>query len=117
MEGFVARGAEIVVAGRGKYVDLSHLLPGLLRRFGIERLLVEGGGTVHRSMIARNLYDEIQLIICPFVIGGSTSITPVERRAFWPQDAVPRYRRDQTQIIGDYLYVVYKPKDDSNAAG
>ena len=63
------------------------------------------------SMIARNLYDEIQLIVCPFVIGGSTSITPVERSAFWPQGAVPKYRLDQSRVLGDYLYVVYPHTD------
>ena len=62
-------------------------------------------------MIARGFYDEIHLIICPFVIGGSTSITPVERRAFWPQGTIPRYRLAQAQVVGDYLYVIYQPKD------
>jgi 2,5-diamino-6-(ribosylamino)-4(3H)-pyrimidinone 5'-phosphate reductase len=109
VEAIRARGAEIVTAGKGLYVDLLALMAELRGRFGIRRLLVEGGGTVHRSMIACNLYDEIQLIICPFVIGGSTSITPAGRRAFWPETAVPRYRLDRSEVIGDYLYVTYKP--------
>ena len=111
VEAFVARGTRIAVAGKGKYVDLRALMPELRRLFGIERLLVEGGGTVHRSMIANHLYDEIQLIICPFVIGGSTSITPVERQAFWPRGAVPHFRLDRSEVIGDYLYVTYKPAE------
>ena len=115
VQAFAECGAEIVVAGRGRYIDLPSLLSALRRRFGIERLLVEGGGTVHRSMIARDLYDEIQLIICPFVIGGANSITPVERRAFWPQGIVPRYRLDRSEVIGDYLYVTYKPKNASSS--
>ena len=109
VEAFKAAGAKIIVAGKGKYVDLMKLLPELHDRFGIKRLIVEGGGTVHRSMIAQSLYDEIQLIICPFVIGGSSSITPVERTAFWPQDSIPKYRLDQSEVIGDYLSVTYKP--------
>jgi riboflavin-specific deaminase-like protein len=107
---FTDRGAEIVVAGKGRYVDLPSLLVELYQRFGIHRLLVEGGGTVHRSMIAKDFYDEIQLIICPFVIGGSTSITPVERRAFWPQGFIPRYHLDKSEVIGDYVYLIYKPR-------
>ncbi|MBT4504856.1 MAG: 5-amino-6-(5-phosphoribosylamino)uracil reductase [Gemmatimonadetes bacterium] len=111
VQAFRDRNAEIVVSGHGKYVDLPSMLPELRHRFGIERLLVEGGGTVHRSMIAADLYDEIQLIICPFVIGGSNSITPVGRRAFWPQGTVPKFRLDRSEVIGDYLYVIYKPED------
>jgi 2,5-diamino-6-(ribosylamino)-4(3H)-pyrimidinone 5'-phosphate reductase len=103
------RGAHIVVSGRGRFVDLPPLLGALHDDWGVRRLLVEGGGTVHRSMVARNLYDEIQLIICPFVIGGSASITPVQRRAFRPQEAIPHYRIDKAEVHGDYLYVVYKP--------
>ncbi|MCJ7830075.1 MAG: dihydrofolate reductase family protein [Desulfobacterales bacterium] len=106
---FRDRGAKIVVAGSGKFVNLPALMPELLAHYGIRRLLVEGGGTVHRSMIADNLYDEIQLIICPFVIGGADSITPVERSAFWPNEVITWYRLSKADILGDYLYVIYTP--------
>lgn len=105
---FKRRGAQIVLAGHGRYVDLPVLMNILYEQYKIRRLLVEGGGTVHRSMIAAGLYDELHLIICPFVIGGSTSITPVERTAFWPRGEVPRYRLEKVEKLGDYLYVVYK---------
>jgi riboflavin-specific deaminase-like protein len=108
VEAFRKKGAHIVTAGHGKYVDLPPLMNILREQFGIRRLVVEGGGTVHRSMIAAGLYDEIQLIICPFVIGGSTSITPVERSPFWPRGNVPRFRLDKTDVMGDYLYIVYR---------
>ena len=103
------QGAAIAVAGRGRYVDVERAMHLLKTEHGVERLLVEGGGSVHRSMIAHGLYDEIQLIICPFVIGGSTSVTPVERSAFWPQGQVPGYKLHEARTIGDYLYVTYKP--------
>lgn len=105
------RGAHISVAGTGRFVDLPLLLAALHDEWGIRRLLVEGGGTVHRSMISRNLYDEIRLIVCPFVIGGSASITPVQRTAFRPDDVIPRFRIDAAEVLGDYIYVTYKPKN------
>ena len=111
IDAFKARGAEIIISGRGKFVDLPRFLFELNRRFNIRRLLVEGGGTVHRSMIAEHLYDEIHLIICPFIIGGVDSITPAERSAFWPEEKIPRFRLDKADTVGDYLYVVYKPKE------
>ena len=110
VDAFKARGAGIVVTGRGKFVDLPPLLSELAENRGIGRLLVEGGGTVHRSMIAENLYDEIHLIVCPFVIGGADAITPVERSAFWPDGTIPRFQLAKVEKIGDYLYLVYKPK-------
>ncbi|MEW6380445.1 MAG: dihydrofolate reductase family protein [bacterium] len=108
---FQERGAQIVTCGRGKYVDLPQLMSALHERFGIRRLLVEGGGTVHQSMIAAGLYDELHLIICPFVIGGSSSITPVERSSFWVKGNIPAFRLDKADILGDYLYVIYKPAE------
>lgn len=106
---FRARGAKIITTGTGKFVNLPELMHELAESHGIRRLLVEGGGTVHRSMIADNLYDEIQLIICPFVIGGADSITPVERGAFWPAETITQYRLSKADILGDYLYVIYTP--------
>jgi riboflavin-specific deaminase-like protein len=110
VEAFRARGAGIVTTGRGKYVDLAGLMSELAENWRIGRLLVEGGGTVHRSMIAAGLYDEIHLIVCPFVIGGADAITPVERSAFWPQGTIPRFHLAKADKIGDYLYLVYTPK-------
>ncbi len=105
---FQGKGAQVVTAGRGRFVDLPKLMDALYGGFGIRRLLVEGGGTVHRSMIAAGLYDELHLILCPFVIGGASSITPVQRGAFWPKGEIPRYRLERADRHGDYLYVVYR---------
>jgi 2,5-diamino-6-(ribosylamino)-4(3H)-pyrimidinone 5'-phosphate reductase len=103
-----ARGAQVVTAGRGRFVDLPLLMTALSQDFGVQWLLVEGGGTVHRSMIAAGLYDELHLILCPFVIGGASSITPVQRGAFWPKGKIPKYRLDRADRHGDYLYIVYR---------
>lgn len=109
VEVFKKSGAHIVTAGHGKYVDLPILMKTLYEQYNIDHLLVEGGGTVHRSMIAAGLYDEIHLIMCPFAIGGSTSITPIERSAFRPGSRIPRFKLSKVDVFGDYLYIVYKP--------
>ena len=109
IQAFRDRGAHIVVAGRGRFVDLPRLMHVLYEQYHIERLMVEGGGTTHRSMIAARLYDELQFIMCPFVMGGSTSISSVERGAFWPRSQVPTFTLEKAEVIDDYLYIVYKP--------
>jgi 2,5-diamino-6-(ribosylamino)-4(3H)-pyrimidinone 5'-phosphate reductase len=105
------KGARIVVSGKGRFVDLPPLMKKLRQAHGIKKLMVEGGGTVHRSMIAQDLYDELHLIICPFVIGGSGSITPAGRTSFWPKGRIPYYKLIQNRQIGDYIYLIYKPKE------
>jgi len=105
------KGARIIVSGKGRFVDLGPLMEELKQVHGIKKLMVEGGGTVHRSMIAQDLYDELHLIVCPFVIGGSGSITPAGRAPFWPKGRIPYYRLIQNRQIGDYIYLIYKPKE------
>jgi len=107
------KGANIIVSGKGRFVDLPPVVEELKRDYGIEKLMVEGGGTVHRSMIAHGLYDELRFIICPFVIGGSGSITPAGRASFWPRGRIPFYRLAEHRQIGDYLYLVYKPRENT----
>lgn len=60
----------------GPDIDLAACLAMLRREFGIERLLVEGGGGIIGSMLASGLVDEFHLLLCPAVDGttGGRSI-------------------------------------------
>lgn len=106
---FRDKGAQIVISGHGRFVELGPLMRALYEEHGVHRLVVEGGGTVHRSMIAGGFYDELHLIVCPFVIGGSRSVTPTGRASFWPRSKVPSFRLARNETIGDYAYLVYEP--------
>ena len=112
VKAFKKKGAEIIVSGRGRFVTLPTLMEKLYTDHGMTKIVVEGGGTLHRSMIAEGLYNELHLIICPFVIGGSRSITPAGRSPFWPKGVVPRYRLVKNETLGDYVYVVYEPGNE-----
>ena len=45
---------------------------------GIHRILVEGGGEVHASVLEQRLADEACVFIAPKIIGGRTAKSPVE---------------------------------------
>jgi riboflavin biosynthesis pyrimidine reductase len=62
-------------------------------------------------MITGSFYDEIHLIVCPFIMGGNDSITPVEKSSFWPAEEIPRCKLVDVKRMGDYLYIVYVPKN------
>ena len=57
-------------------LDLPGCVEMLQREFGIERLVVEGGGGMIGSMLATGLVDEFHLLLCPAVDGtrGGRSI-------------------------------------------
>jgi 2,5-diamino-6-(ribosylamino)-4(3H)-pyrimidinone 5'-phosphate reductase len=67
---------EIVVAGDEK-VDLEEIL-SILKKKGVERLMVEGGATLNWSLIEAGLVDEILVYVGPMIIGGAGAPTLVD---------------------------------------
>lgn len=63
-----AGGQSYILAGE-REVDFALALAKLKRLFGIERLLVEGGGRINGSMLKAGLVDELSLLLAPAVDG------------------------------------------------
>jgi 2,5-diamino-6-(ribosylamino)-4(3H)-pyrimidinone 5'-phosphate reductase len=72
----LARRCEIVQSGNKK-VCLRELLSTLYER-GVERLVVEGGGTLNWSMVQEGLVDEIYTYAGALIIGGKDAPTLVD---------------------------------------
>jgi diaminohydroxyphosphoribosylaminopyrimidine deaminase/5-amino-6-(5-phosphoribosylamino)uracil reductase len=85
-------GVEVVrAAGAGGRVDLEAALADLRRR-GVRRLLVEGGGVLLGALLARGLADQVAAITAPLVLGGrGPSIEPAKPLA--ARLSSPRWRR------------------------
>jgi 2,5-diamino-6-(ribosylamino)-4(3H)-pyrimidinone 5'-phosphate reductase len=92
-------GARVVVAGASR-VDLAAALEALATSMGVERLMVEGGGTLVAALLEAELVDELQLAIAPLLFGGDTAPTPVAGRG-WARDAAPVLRLLQTDTSPD----------------
>jgi len=56
------------------HVDLEYALE-LLYQKGVEKLLVEGGGTIVWSFLEKRLVDDLYIYIGPCIIGGKTTPT------------------------------------------
>ncbi len=78
----------VVPTGPGGQVDITQALRALWAR-GLEKILLEGGGTLNFSMLEASLVDEIHLTLCPFIVGGRESPSMVDGRGF-PKEAVRR---------------------------
>ncbi|MPZ66527.1 MAG: deaminase [Pseudonocardiaceae bacterium] len=61
-------GAVATVVSTGDAIDLRAVLDDLGKR-KVERLMVEGGATVHTEFLTAGLVDEIHLVIAPFFVG------------------------------------------------
>ena len=65
-------------------VDLSELLRRLGEK-GVRSLLLEGGGELNARMFKASLVDEINLTVCPCLLGGRDAPTFLEGEG-WPME-------------------------------
>ena len=78
-----SKGVSYIVGGKSR-IDLAKVLQKLRERFGIKKLLLEGGGKINGSFLAANLIDEVSILIAPIAdgrIGTPTLFDAADRRA------------------------------------
>ncbi|MBC8335344.1 MAG: 2,5-diamino-6-(ribosylamino)-4(3H)-pyrimidinone 5'-phosphate reductase [Anaerolineales bacterium] len=66
-------GAQVFVLGESR-VNLAAAMETLAEQ-GIEKVLVEGGGSLNAALLAKGLVDEVQVYIAPLIFGGATAPT------------------------------------------
>ncbi len=77
-----------------------------LRQRGIRRLLLEAGGDLLFQFIAANALDEINLTLCPLVIGGPTP--SLAGGAGFDYADIRRFSLGTVQQVGDELFLQYR---------
>lgn len=80
IEKFEEKGVKVIRCGQNR-IDLKKLLQ-ILRKRGINKILLEGGGTTNWFFLKERLIDEIIITITPFVLGGQDAISLVEGLGF-----------------------------------
>jgi diaminohydroxyphosphoribosylaminopyrimidine deaminase/5-amino-6-(5-phosphoribosylamino)uracil reductase len=106
-------GAEVVVlpSGEDRRVDLRALLSHLGSR-GVVNLLVEGGGSIHGAFFDMGLVDKVYAFVAPLIVGGETSLSPVEGSGVVMMGDAWTLTGTRTQQIGpDWLIIGYPRKE------
>ncbi|MEV6805425.1 dihydrofolate reductase family protein [Streptomyces sp. NPDC051132] len=99
----LGRTADVVPLG--PVLDWRTLLEHLHDVRGVERLMVEGGGTVHTQLLQQGLADELQLVLAPLFVGD-----PAAPRLFGPGAYQGgRLRLLDTRRIEDVVLMRYAP--------
>ena len=98
-------GSVATVVDGGQPVDMGWLSEDLYGR-GVQRLMVEGGGTVHTQFLTADLADELHLVVAPFFVGDSRARRFVSDGRFpWNPDR--RATLAEVRRIGDVVLLRY----------
>jgi 5-amino-6-(5-phosphoribosylamino)uracil reductase len=98
-------GRVATVVDGGETVEMRKLTTDLAAR-GVERLMVEGGGTVHTQFLTEDIVDELQLTVAPVFVGDSTAPRFVRDGSF-PWSAGRRAALVDVRKIGDLVLLRY----------
>jgi 5-amino-6-(5-phosphoribosylamino)uracil reductase len=98
-------GDVATVVDGGPRIDLCRVSEDL-RDMGINRLMVEGGGTIHTQFLTAGLADELQLVVAPFFVGDSRARRFVGDGQF-PWHPGRRATLADVQQIGDVVLLRY----------
>jgi len=77
IESLERRGVRVFVCGEGRLISVKIILQ-ILRKLGIRKILLEGGGALNWSMLSSGLVDEVSVAITPRILGGEKAVTLVE---------------------------------------
>ena len=91
-----------------KVLDCGLLLQKLRASFGIERLMVAGGGATNWSFLQAGVLDELSLVISLVADGNTTSVSIFEWSDFVPaKSPVPFSLKAVEKLEGDGIWLRY----------
>lgn len=103
-------GVSYVFAG-AKHINCGLLLEKLQTKFGIEKLMIAGGGYMNYSFLHENLIDELSLVIAPLADGNTKSVSVFEQSDFLSERAPSVFTLKEVQKLdGDALWLRYSLK-------
>jgi 5-amino-6-(5-phosphoribosylamino)uracil reductase len=98
-------GPVATVVDGGDSVEMRTLTTDLASR-GVERLMVEGGGTVHTQFLTEDIVDELQLTVAPVFVGDSEAPRFV-RDGVFPWNPGRRAELVDVRKLGDVVLLRY----------
>ncbi|WP_146655084.1 RibD family protein [Labilithrix luteola] len=103
-----SKGVSYLFGGKTS-LNLKKVVEKLTKEFGIEKLLLEGGGKINGSFLAAGLVDELSLLVAPVAdgsIGTPTLFDSEDRKA----PARPLKLLSVEKRAGDLVWLRYRVK-------
>ncbi len=102
-------GVEIKICGE-REINFRSALRWLHQKWGVERLLCEGGGDLNDAMFRAGLVDELHLTVCPKVFGGHNARTISEGIGFGKLSLAALFQLQSMKRLGDEAFLVFSKR-------
>jgi riboflavin-specific deaminase-like protein len=96
---------EIKICGR-REINFRAALRWLRKKWGVRRLLCEGGGELNDALIHAGLVNELHLTICPKIFGGRCAPTIADGHGFGHLANAKRFRLKSIRPNDNELFTV-----------
>jgi 2,5-diamino-6-(ribosylamino)-4(3H)-pyrimidinone 5'-phosphate reductase len=98
---------EVKVCGT-REIDFHRALRWLGRRWGVRRLLCEGGGELNDALVQAGLVDEIHLTVCPTIVGGREAPTIADGKGASRLAKATRLALQRARRRGQELFLEFR---------
>ena len=96
---------EVKICGT-KEINFPQTLRWLRKKWGVDRLLCEGGGELNDALFRAGLVDELHLTVCPKIFGGRNAPTIADGVGFKKLDEAAKLKMKSLKRVGDELFLV-----------
>lgn len=100
--------ADDVKAFGDKELNFTEALRWLRQKWGVKRLLCEGGGEVNAGLFQEGLVDEVYQTLCPLVFGGRNAPTMADGIGFPSLANATRLTLKSLKRAGDELFLIWR---------
>jgi riboflavin-specific deaminase-like protein len=108
------RADEVKIFGATE-VDFRSALHWLRVKWGVKRLLCEGGGELNDALFRADLVDEINLTICPKIFGGRTAPTLADGLGFQQLADAARFELTSIKREKAELFTVFSRRKNGGS--
>ena len=102
-------GVEIKICGK-REINFRSAIRWLHEKWGVKRLLCEGGGDLNDAMFRAGLVDELHLTVCPKIFGGRHSPTIAEGMGFRKLSLATQFQLKSSRRVRDEMFLVFSRK-------
>ena len=100
-------GISYILAGKDS-LDCKIACEKLYRLFGIQTLLICGGGTINWTFLQQGLVDEISLLLAPAADGSPDSVSVFEQSPYLSASIPVEFQlKDIKRLKGDGVQLIY----------